>query len=344
MSAESTIEEPPVAEKITIEEQVPLVVQRLAPLMFWLGFVHLLAFAGLIHRATKSSVTQAELNFISFFLIGVWPVFFVEAMFSLWMKRPGQRLLPSFTRCLAVSLFPPARMGFVHPATGNIWLPWLGWQTQGKELLKRLDRFFGLPLLLFALLILPILVIEYVWAGTVEESPLFETILNVCMAIIWVAFATEFIIKLESSGQPMKYAKTRWIDAAIVLLPTLEFILTWWASASPIARLLRTTRAIAPDQLARMGRLYRLRGLLMKGWHAILALELFARLVGDNPRKRMMRLEEQIAYTEEELVELRYRLKLLQHHVEKYEAEKEKKKAARAHRKAMRKQRQMKQG
>jgi hypothetical protein len=125
------------------------------------------------------------------------------------------------------------------------------------------------------------------------------------MAVIWVAFAAEFLLKLGASGAPMRYAKERWIDAAIVLLPMLEFALTAWAEAAPVARLLRTARAIAPDQLARMGRLYRLRGLLMKGWHAMLALELFARLVGDTPAKRLKRLEAEVAATEEELAVLR---------------------------------------
>jgi len=277
---------------------------RLAAPMFWLAGFHLIAFAGLIHRAVRWRVTGTEIDIILAVLLGLWPVFAIEAALSFIFRDRRRRVGPALARVLAVILFPPARMGFVHPAVGKMWLPWIGWQIEGKGLLRRLDKAFGLPLLLFALLILPILGIEYIWAETVEESPAFEMVLNVCMALIWVAFAAEFIIKLEASGQPLKYAREKWLDAAIVLLPTLEFILYWWTSASPVARLLRTTRAIAPDQLARMGRIYRLRGLLMKGWHALLALELLARIMGDNPKKRLARLEERIALAQTELVEM----------------------------------------
>lgn len=277
---------------------------RLAPVFFWLAGFHLLAFAGLIHRAVRWRVTGTEIDVILGVLLGLWPVFAIEAALAFLFRDRSRRRWPALVRVLAVILFPPARMGFVHPVVGKIWLPWIGWQLEGKGLLRRLDRAFGLPLLLFALLILPILGIEYIWAETVEESPAFEMVLNICMALIWVAFAAEFIIKLEASGQPLKYAREKWLDAAIVLLPTLEFALYWWTSASPLARLLRSTRAIAPDQLARMGRVYRLRGLLMKGWHALLALELFARIIGDNPKKRLARLEERIAVAKTELVEM----------------------------------------
>ena len=277
---------------------------RSAPVFFWLAGFHLLAFAGLIHRAVRWRVTGTEIDVILGVLLGLWPLFAIEAALTFLFRDRSRRRWPALVRVLAVIAFPPARMGFVHPVVGKMWLPWIGWQLEGKGLLRRLDRAFGLPLLLFALLILPILGIEYIWAETVDESPAFEMALNICMALIWVAFAAEFIIKLGASGQPLKYAREKWLDAAIVLLPTLEFALYWWTSASPLARLLRTTRVIAPDQLARMGRIYRLRGLLMKGWHALLALELFARIIGDNPKKRLVRLEERIALARADLDEL----------------------------------------
>lgn len=280
-------------------------VKRLAPVLFWLAAVHLLAFAGLIHRAERYHVTGFELQLIYGVLAGLWPVFAVEAWVGFALRDRTRRAWPAAVRAAVVCLFPPARLGLVHPVTGLIWLPRLGWVREGKDLLARLDKGFGLPLLLFALLVLPVLAIEYVWADAVRGSPPFALVLHACLAVIWVAFAAEFLLKLEASGDPVRYAKEKWLDAAIVLLPVLEFVLTAWANAAPVARLLRTTRAIAPDQLARMGQMYRLRGLLLKGWHALLALELLARLIGDNPRKRLARLEAQIAATAMELEALR---------------------------------------
>jgi hypothetical protein len=99
--------------------------------------------------------------------------------------------------------------------------------------------------------------------------------------------------------------KERWLDAAIVLLPTLQFILIHWVEAAPLARLLRLGRALAPDQLARLSRAYRLRGLLMKGWQAFLLLEGVARLTGNTPAKRLRRIEDQIEEMETEIAALR---------------------------------------
>lgn len=288
------------------DDRVRKWVKRLAPVMFGLAFAHLLALAGLIHRADERyHVTGFEKAIIYDTLIGLWPLFVIEAWVGFALRDRSRRAWPAAARAVAVCLFPPARLGLIHPVTGLIWLPRLGWERPGKALLARLDRGFGLPLLLFALLIVPILAIEYVWADTLKGQPTFALVLHACMALIWVAFAAEFILKMEASGKPFEYAQKKWLDAAIVLLPTLEFVLTAWADAAPVARLLRTTRAIAPDKLARMGQMYRLRGLLMKMWHAMLALELLARLIGDNPKKRLARLEAQIAAAEEELAALR---------------------------------------
>ena len=52
---------------------------RVAPLMFGLSFVYLLVMAGLIHRSVGPDVTERELNLMYGMLVGLWPVFVVEA-------------------------------------------------------------------------------------------------------------------------------------------------------------------------------------------------------------------------------------------------------------------------
>ena len=44
--------------------------------------------------------------------------------------------------------------------------------------------------------------------------------------------------------------------------------------------------------------MYRLRGLLIKGWRAALVLKLVARLTGNTPEKQLRQLEAQIAEAE----------------------------------------------
>src|SRR5262249_38735301 len=105
--------------------------------------------------------------------------------------------------------------------------------------------------------------------------------------------------------KPFAFAADRWLDVTIVVLPMLEFFLTKWVDAAPLARLLRLGRALSPGQIARMQRLYRLQGVATKAWHALLLLEGVARLFGQTPEKRLARVEEKIAEVEEELDELR---------------------------------------
>jgi hypothetical protein len=107
---------------------------------------------------------------------------------------------------------------------------------------------------------------------------------------------------------------------AIVLLPMLEFALSEVADAAPVARLLRLTRAVAPEQIARMGQMYRLRGLLTKGWRAVLVLRIVAKVTGNTPEKQLRALEQQIADAEASLADLRAQAEALRRQVRPAEA------------------------
>lgn len=274
-----------------------------ARLMFVLAFIHLLLVAGLIHRAVSKSVLQVELDVMHIGLLVLWPFFVIEAVWSAWRRDRSKPRRPVVLRVLLVTLFPSWRMARVDPRTGLIWVPRIGWQQPGKELFKRLELSFGGPMLLFAFLILPILVLEYLRGDIVRDTPALTLALDIGIAVVWVAFATEFIFKASAHPKPFRLAQERWLDVAIVVLPMLEFILTKWVDAAPLARLLRAGRALSPEQIARMQRLYRLQGLAMKAWHAALLLGGINRLLGYTPEKRLTQVEERIAELEEELKE-----------------------------------------
>ncbi|MFO0849602.1 MAG: hypothetical protein U0871_13755 [Gemmataceae bacterium] len=278
---------------------------RLAPVMTAVAFVYLLAVAGVIHRAGEPEATAAERRLITWVLAGVWPVFVAEG--ALAFRR---RVVPARTAALRVFLvltFPPFRVGWVHPAADRIWLPGLGWHPPGRPLLKVLDRLFGWPMVAFALLILPVLLLDQYQAKLIHDTPGLTLALNVSTAVIWLAFALEFVVKVQAAPTAAGYLKERWLDVVIVALPTLEFVLTHWVDAAPLARLLRLGRALsAPQQhLGAMTRVYRVRGLMVKGWQAFLVLEGLARLTGATPEKRLRKLEAQMAVLEEQLAELR---------------------------------------
>jgi hypothetical protein len=236
---------------------------------------------------------------------GLWPAFVAEGVLAY-----RRRVVPARTaalRVLAVLALPPVRIGWVHPATDLIWLPRFGWHPLGRPLLKALDRVFGWPMFGFALLILPVLLLDQYQAQLVRQEPVLATVVHVGTAVIWVAFALELAVKSQASPSRLGYLKDRWLDAAIVLLPTLEFVLTHWVDFAPIARLLKLGRGLsAPQkQIGALGQLYRVRGLMTKGWQAFLVLEGVTRLIGVTPEKRLRKLEAQIAALEEQLADLR---------------------------------------
>lgn len=289
---------------VTSPEPTPRDALR-ARLMFVLAFVHLLLVAGVVHRAISPNVTRLELDVMFGGLVALWPVFVLEAAWGAWRRDPTRPRKPVVLRAVLVSLMPPFRMALADPRTDLVWVPRIGWQRPGKELFKRLELCFGGPMLVFAFLILPLLVLEYVRSEQVHHTPALALALDIGIAAVWVAFATEFVFKASAHPKPYRFAQERWLDVAIVVLPMLEFVLTRWVDAAPLARLLRAGRALSPEQIARMQRLYRLQGLATKAWHALLLLEGVSRLLGHTPEKRLAQLEEQIADLEEQLREAR---------------------------------------
>jgi hypothetical protein len=273
--------------------------------MFVLGFIYLLIMAGLIHRATTETVSLAELDIMSVGVAFLWPIFVSEAIWQFYRRDRSKPRGPFLWRTILVCLMPPWRMALTDSRTGLIWMPRMGWVQPGKELFKRIELVFSGPMLLFAFLILPVLLFEYIKSEQVKSNAAMALALDISISVIWVAFATEFILKASAHPKPFKFAKERWLDVAIVVLPMLEFVLWKWADAAPLARLLRLGRAISPEQIARLQRLYRLQGLATKAWHALLLIEGIARLLGQTPEKRLAKLEARIAEMEEELAEVR---------------------------------------
>src|SRR5262245_54574384 len=172
----------------------------LAKVMFWLAFLHLLLLAGVIHRVHRPEVTQFEVWIMAGGLLALWPVIAIETWVAVlirdWVVRP---LRPTLIRAIAITLVPPLRMGMPDPWTGWLWLPRWGWVERGQCLEDRLDRTFHKPMLVFAVLIFPVLALEYLRVVEARTSPALALTLHLSVAVIWVAFATEFAIKVSAT-------------------------------------------------------------------------------------------------------------------------------------------------
>lgn len=271
--------------------------------MFALGLVYLAAASGVIHRLGDGLglFTVLEVHIIAWCLILLWPVFAVEAMVRFVVTREQMAPWRRFGVFLVVLLFPWVRIAmraYVDPT--RIWLPGAGWQVVDRSLRRRLERFFSVPMIVFALMVLPVLSLEYFWEEEVRVHFGLALALDIANSLIWMAFAIEFTLMVSVADKKLAYCIQNWMDLAVVVLPVIDFL--------PVLRLWQLSRLVQLNQIGRLGRLYRLRGLFFKAWRAFLLLEMINRLLGNYRERRLRKLRDLIAAKQIELDELRQEL------------------------------------
>lgn len=323
-----------------------LLADRLAPVMFALSLTFLVLLAALIviwvdiprvaelaalealdvqgEQEAADDIAREEINavlqhstapyratgrVVLWLLILVWLVFPLEWLVS---RRYGLRdTEPEKNRWhtgLQYCLVPPLRLSAPSAVYDNrIWLPWLSWRSPGRDLSRQLARSFSTPMLVIALLILPILVIEYGLSGWVDRYHWLRMMLHISTGFIWFAFTVEFIILIGATDKKLAYVRKNWIDLAIILLPLISFLRS--------IRALRLARLARVQRLAKVGRVYRMRGLMMKAVRALMLLEVVNRILRITPEKKLARLREhhaekamELAELEEEMAVIRSRL------------------------------------
>jgi voltage-gated potassium channel len=202
-------------------------------------------------------------------------------------------------------IFPPLRLASRHIERVELtWLPFYGWCKCNEGLQKQLRRHFSIPMIVIALLIIPVLLIE--WKFYEEMSAYLATDLTFWLdcvqAFIWMAFAFEFILMFSISFDKLEYTLQNWIDVLIILLPFISFI--------------RTMRIIKIARLGQLARGYKLRGLLTKAKQGFIFASFFHRILTLKPdfqikklKKKLEKNQKERENIEEELMELYHALK-----------------------------------
>jgi len=286
----------------------------LSAVYFALALVHLAALAGFSHRYPRADASPIEIRMMTAALVVVWPAFWLEAAVRLVLGRAAASWGTRLGLAVLVILMPPIRLGFRgYIRREEIWLPGFGWQRADKELYRRLERIFSVPMVVLALLVLPILVLEFGWPEWRGRYGWFGLTLDIGSAVIWSAFAIEFILLLSLSERKLQFCVRRWIELLIVVLPLLEVLPMVLTDLVPALRLLRLLRL---EQLIRLGRVYRLRAVVTRMWRAFLLLELVQRLTGQTPQKRLRQLRELLAAKLEEIEELQQEIARLEAQVQ----------------------------
>jgi voltage-gated potassium channel len=261
--------------------------ERFAAPMWFVSLASLASLAVLLHFHQREEF--AGTVFVSLAVsAALWLWYAAELLLS-W--RVGS---PRLRERLWCCVLPPLRLAARDHETGRrVWLPGLGWQPASRELRDRLERVGSVPMMVVAVLVLPLIALEFAYADDMEANPRLAASVAAATALIWFAFTFEFVVLCSLADRKLKYCREHWLDLAIILLPLLAFL-----------RALRLGRLLRLQQLSRTARVYKLRGTLMRAWRALLVLEIVRRLIHGRPERRLERLAELIAQKELELAEL----------------------------------------
>ncbi|MEW4487122.1 hypothetical protein AB1L42_03525 [Thalassoglobus sp. JC818] len=280
--------------------------RKFAPIMFFVTLAFL-AIAGVgmhVLQDSENRFTHAA-HVCGWTLVGLWTVYVFEAIMH--MRDRGQTRRSDLLYCL----FPPLRLGARDHIDGKtVWLPWMGWKTASDELANDIELRLGYTMIAIALLILPLLGFEFYFEAKIKEVRSLGMAVQIAQAFIWFAFAAEFILTISLVSKKLKFVKEHLLDLAIICLPMIAFM-----------RAFRLTGAARLSRLSKSARVFRLRGLAMRAWRAILILQIVDRILHRDQEKRLRMLEEQIAEKQKEIEELRDEARLVRESIEAQKAE-----------------------
>ena len=265
----------------------------LAKPMFFATTVFLVFLAAILHLHELEGIYPYVLIGCLVGMALLYPLYLGELLFHLYLGSNNRK------QNLLFCLLPPLRMGARgHVHNDKIWLPMLGWQEANAALSTELDRRLSVPMIVIALMILPLMGIE-LFAGLDRfqshwflQSTTLGVVLHSATGIVWLAFTAEFIVMIAVVDKKIRYCREHWIDLAIILFPIAAFL-----------RCMRLARLARP--FARTTRIWRIRGLAMRLFRALLMVEAINRIVRGKPQVRLARLEEALASKEEEVREMR---------------------------------------
>ncbi len=207
-------------------------------------------------------------------ILVLWTVFIAESVVTLIAcgGRPTPRPWKAM-RVLACCI-PPVRMALAHPEMGGrLWLPGLGWRQPTRDLQRFIESKLSVPMLVAALVMLPVLGVEFLLKQQLHEHDWLRLLLHIGNGLVWFAFAAEYILMLSLAERKWEYIKANVINLLIILLPFASFLRSLQALRA--TRLARLTRL---GQLSKMIRMYRIRVVAMRLLRSLLFLEVLSRL------------------------------------------------------------------
>lgn len=171
--------------------------------------------------------------------------------------------------------------------------------TATDDLEVQLERKLGVPMIVVALLVLPVIAIEFVWAERIVEEAWLAVATQLAGAAIWLAFSVEFLVLISIVKDRWRFVRRHWLDLLIICLPLLAFL-----RVLRLGRLGRLLRLNQLTKVSRSARAFRLKGLALRVWRALLVLEIVDRTLNRDDQKRLSKLQAKLADAEREVQSL----------------------------------------
>jgi voltage-gated potassium channel len=264
----------------------------------------------------SSNLFSGPSHFALVTMFMVWCIVSGEAVVH-WLTRPWNRQMRRHhAHSLLFVICPALRMCARSPEmNGRIWLPGLGWRRGGRRLQRQLERHFSVPMMVIAILIMPMLIIEFLLKDQVATYVWLRRLLEIGMGVIWFAFAAEFILMVSIVEKKLAYCKEHWIDVAIILLPLASFLRSLSIiKATKLANLLRI------PQLSNLARAYRLRGTAIKALRVLILFDLTHRILRVSDKRRIEKMEIELEEMEKHSRLLRQKIAKLKMKADRDEA------------------------
>jgi len=272
---------------------------------FLISLIMLLISAAIINNFSFDEGSLQYSAFISSLAVfyGIlWMLYLLDALLVAILAHTSKVRIAqsSFVRKLLSLIFPPMAIGQRHLLEPEkIWLPFYGWSKCNEGLFNHIKKQFSIPMIVIALLIIPVLLIEWQFYEEVENflNTDLSLVLGLVQGFIWLAFTFEFLLLIAITDDKFTYIKKNWIDLLIILLPFVSFV--------------RSLRLVKVAKLSQLSRGYKLRALLMKAREGFIFASFFYRIMAVKPdyqlKKLMKKLNEnqkEREIIEEDLVKL----------------------------------------
>jgi voltage-gated potassium channel len=291
-------------ENQTIKVEQNELDKKLAWPMF-IGALLFLLITGFLIHATVSDIFSSERYAFGFravcylTLAIVYLMIIAEAVAHLVTGSSQMRQHVFFLLCPFFRLCPRDHIDGSHA-----WVVGLGWRKTTPRFEGYLSRMFSAPMIIITLFVLPVVACEFFWADKIAEDATWRFVIETATGFIWMAFVFEFALMVTVVEKKLRYCKQNWIDIAVIILPII-----WFLRAARLGKLVKL------QQLSRTAKIYRMRGLMLRSWRAIVTLDVIDKILRRDPNYRLDKLQSQIDEKEDEIKLLKSELQRLEEKV-----------------------------